>query len=274
MPTRQRAIDHIVITVPDLAAAAAAYEALGFVLTPTAQHPWGTANRLALFAGRCFLEILEIDRPEVLEAHIARQPAEDFDFGGFNKRYLEERQGASMLVLTGNDSRADAAAYAALGGHAPFDFERFATQPDGSQRRVAFSLAFASDPSLPLCGFFTCHNLEPDSFWKPEYQMHGNGAQTIRQAVLVSDTPEVHTPFLSGFTGADPEPRTEGFAFPLGEQELLVVRPEAIPDLFRGATVTVKGPHLFGLKLASDKPGPTISLPSQAAGVALAWDRP
>ena len=61
-----RAIDHVVLTVRDLDAAAITYQRLGFTLTPRAAHDdqMGTSNRLAQFRGRNFIELLEVDRPE------------------------------------------------------------------------------------------------------------------------------------------------------------------------------------------------------------------
>ncbi|GAB5467259.1 MAG: hypothetical protein Kilf2KO_02890 [Rhodospirillales bacterium] len=269
-----RGIDHIVIAVKDLEEAGARYERLGFTLTPPAQHPWGTANRLALFTGRCFLELLAVDRPEVLARHSEALAPRSFDFGRFNQNFLKQGQGASMLVLTGNDSRADAAAYANLGGHPPFDFERQATLPDGSSARVAFSLAFASDPGLPDCGFFTCHNQEPKTFWKPQFQVHPNGAQTIAALVMAAPDPAAHSAFLSTFTGSPAEAAPGGLAFRLGAQELLVVEPAEIPRLFEGETVTREGTHLFGLQMMSDKPGPAVTSSDEACGLAMAWRRP
>ena len=45
-----RRIDHLVICVRDLAQAALDWQTLGFSLTPTGVHPFGTSNRLAMFA--------------------------------------------------------------------------------------------------------------------------------------------------------------------------------------------------------------------------------
>ena len=63
-----RAIDHVVLTVRDLDAAAITYQRLGFTLTPRAAHhdQMGTSNRLVQFRGRNFIEVLEVDRPEHL----------------------------------------------------------------------------------------------------------------------------------------------------------------------------------------------------------------
>ena len=134
-----QAIDHIVIAVRDLDRIAARYEALGFTLTPRAQHAWGTANRLVQFRGRNFIELLEIDRPELIPDPDPPQ----FGFGAFNRDFLARREGFSMLVLQGTDSRADVARFEAAGldSYAPFDFERQATLPDGAVVRVAFSIA-------------------------------------------------------------------------------------------------------------------------------------
>ncbi|NIQ53863.1 MAG: VOC family protein, partial [Gammaproteobacteria bacterium] len=47
-PSTRRRIDHLVHAVDDLDAAAAAYEDLGFLVTPRADHPFGTSNRLVI----------------------------------------------------------------------------------------------------------------------------------------------------------------------------------------------------------------------------------
>ncbi|HMI00028.1 MAG TPA: VOC family protein [Bradyrhizobium sp.] len=51
-----RRIDHLVICVHDLARAEQNLRTLGFTLTPTGVHPFGTSNRLAMF-GDNFLEL-------------------------------------------------------------------------------------------------------------------------------------------------------------------------------------------------------------------------
>src|SRR5689334_12734164 len=54
-----RPLDHLVICVHDLAKAASDWQKLGFNLTPTGVHPFGTSNRLAMF-GNNFLELLAV----------------------------------------------------------------------------------------------------------------------------------------------------------------------------------------------------------------------
>ena len=53
---------------------------------------------------------------------------------------------------------------------------RQARRPDGSEVRVAFTLAFAQNRAAPECGFFLCQHHEPQNFWNPAFQKHPNTA--------------------------------------------------------------------------------------------------
>ena len=184
---RDRGIDHLVLAVRDLDAAAARYEALGFTLTPRAEHPWGTANRLVQLDGS-FLELLTVADPARIVEHGPRQ----FSFGAWNRDWLASREGLSMLVFEGHDTLAERDQFAASGvlrDLDPFDFERMATLPDGTRRRVAFSLAFAVSERLPAAPMFTCRQHAPELFWNPAYQRHANGARAIGEVVMVADDP-------------------------------------------------------------------------------------
>jgi hypothetical protein len=200
-----RPIDHVVVAVNDLDQTAKLYASLGFTLTPRAQHPWGTANRLAQFAGGNFIELLEIDRPELIPEHDFNATPKHFSFGAFNRHFLAHTEGLSMLVLAGNDSAADAARYQAanIGDYAPFDFERTATLPDGSNAKVAFSLAFATPPKSDLAAFFTCHNRFPEVFWKPQYQTHANGAKMITEVMMIAEAPHEFAEFFTAFSDGE-----------------------------------------------------------------------
>jgi hypothetical protein len=193
-----RGIDHVVLAVRDLDAAAAGWARVGFTLTPTARHSWGTANRLVQLDG-AFLEVLAIDRPEL----IPERDAAHFSFGAFNRDFLADGEGASMLVLDSRDADQDIAAFgrAGLPTFERFDFERTARQPDGEERRVAFSLAFTEIPSEPRVGFFTCRHHFPENFWKAEYKSHANGARRLTAVTLVAEDPADHHQFLTAFAG-------------------------------------------------------------------------
>src|SRR6185436_2142294 len=112
-------IDHLVICVRDLDRAALAYEALGFTLTPVGEHPFGTRNRVALFADN-FIELLAIADP----AKIPAAAPGHFSFAAHVRAFLGEAEGMSMLVWYSSDARADAARFAAtgLGAYVPGGF--------------------------------------------------------------------------------------------------------------------------------------------------------
>jgi catechol 2,3-dioxygenase-like lactoylglutathione lyase family enzyme len=191
-------LDHIVVAVRDLDAAANAWKELGFTVTPEARHPWGTANRLIQVDG-FFVELLSIAD----ESGIEDTTDDVFSFGAFNRDFLKIREGGSMVVFESRDPDADRAAFEKnhLKTYTPFSFERTATYPDGSTAPVAFDLTFVSDPLAPMIGFFTCHNRYPENFWRPDFQNHANGAAAIDEIILVSPDPCDHHEFLGGLIG-------------------------------------------------------------------------
>lgn len=80
-------IDHLVVPVPDLSAAAAAYERLGITLTPLTEHQaMGTANRAAFIgtgaANFAYLELLGITDRQLVAAGARARYLEAADRGG------------------------------------------------------------------------------------------------------------------------------------------------------------------------------------------------
>lgn len=191
-------LDHLVVAVRDLDAAAAAWQELGFTVTPEARHPWGTANRLVQVDG-FFVELLAVAD----ESGIEETTGDVFSFGAFNRDFLKTREGGSMVVFESRDPAEDRAAFEKnhLKTYAPFSFERTATYPDGSTAKVAFELTIVSDPLAPMIGYFTCHNRIPENFWRPAFQNHANGAAEIGEIVLVAKDPSDHHEFLGGLIG-------------------------------------------------------------------------
>lgn len=237
------------IGVRDLDAAGAFYEKLGFKVGARNRHPWGTENRIVQFPGS-FLELIAIGDEGAIPEHAPRL----LSFGAFVRdRLVQEGEGPSMLVLESKDAKADAAAFkaAGIGDFEPFFFERKAVRPDGSEVRVAFELAFASDPLAPECGFFVCQQLEPQNFWNPAFQQHPNGATALSGVVMLAEKPDAHRSFLTAFSGsAEILEGNEDYvlALPRGRidvldaeaaQAIYHVEPETTPARFLGFSVTV-----------------------------------
>lgn len=198
-----RHIDHLVICVRDLAQAALSLRTLGFALTPTGIHPFGTSNRLAMF-GNNFLELLAITDAAAIPAAAPGR----FSFAAHQQNFLAAAEGMSMLAWHGTDAHADAARFAAngIGAYAPFDFGRNAVLPGGGTARVEFSLAFATHPAMPGIAFFTCQQrLPPELFWKPDYQHHPNGAMRVVEVVMSAPEPWENRDFLERMTESTAE---------------------------------------------------------------------
>lgn len=197
---KMRGIDHLVLAVSDLAVARERYAAMGFTLTPTARHPFGTTNSLVQLDG-AFLELLALCDSDLIPPN---RP-ERFSFAGFNRDYLASGEGCSMLVLDSSDARADREAFLAAGlrTYEPFDFSRLARLPSGEEATVGFSLVFTSHPEITSAGFFVCQQHAPQHFWKNEYQRHENTARTVLEVCLVTHRPLHFADFLQAFAGSE-----------------------------------------------------------------------
>ena len=252
-----RGIDHLVLPVHDLKAARAGYEALGFTLTPDAQHPFGTGNFLAQLQGS-FLEIVSVTRPELVK------PAAPgaFSFAGYNQEFLKRREGFSMLVFESADARRDQEEFAAEGltTYAPFDFQRKAELPDGKTVTVGFSLAFVTDVQAPEAVFFTCQQHAPEYFWKPEYQVHPNGATGVAEVIMVAEVPHSLESLFIGLQGRERvAPHADGLVVQTARGRVTVQRPGRFQARFPGMALpdAPETPYFAGYVISVDDLGRT-----------------
>src|SRR5690242_10693007 len=85
------AIDHAVIAVRDLAAAAADFAALGFTLTPLGRHSIGSRNHCVML-GSTYIELLE--------------PAGAHPWLAYYREFVARGEGLAALALATNDADA------------------------------------------------------------------------------------------------------------------------------------------------------------------------
>ena len=219
-----RAVDHLVIAAQDLEAQAALYRRLGFQVGARNRHPWGTENRIVQFDG-AFLELIGLG-----DGFVAPSPGEDvFPFSGFVANYLERREGIAMLVLRSADAEADRRRFKAeeIGDFPRFDFARKGRRPDGSEVKVAFSLAFAASPALPEAGFFVCQQHFPENFWSRAAQVHPNGALGVAGLTIVCERPNDASDFLATFLDVSPRVIPGGAMFLAAGAMIECVTPSA-----------------------------------------------
>src|SRR6266436_5194940 len=96
-------LDHVIHAVRDLDAAAELYRRLGFTVGARNRHAWGTHNRIVQLPG-FFIELLTVAEPDKLGS-------DGFAalFGTFNRVFLKQHEGLSLLILESRNAAADAA---------------------------------------------------------------------------------------------------------------------------------------------------------------------
>lgn len=209
-------LDHGLIFVADLSAAAARYQRLGFVLTPRGQHPsLGTANHTIVLE-RDYLELITV---------LSR--------GTANERWaaiLDRGEGLGAMALGTNDARAIGATLRSRGIAVPdvLDFERPVAL---GTRQVAarFTIAHLPPDASPAIPAFFCQHHTPELVWLPPYQRHPNTARGVAGLVVAHRDPEslsARYELLLGRAAVHPHPG--GLALDLRGTRLLLVNPEFV----------------------------------------------
>ena len=217
-----RRLDHVVLAARDLETQAEVFRHMGFRVGARNAHPWGTQNHIIQFANT-FLEL--ICAPAPYHAPVDPDPR-TFSFAAFVHDFVQTREGAAMIALTGADAQADAHAFHELGmgDYEPFHFERRGQRATGDPTRVGFTLAFASARTMTDVGFFTCAHQHPQNFWDQDLQAHANAVTSVTKVTLVAENPADHAEFLSNFTQLrDYRSSSMGIEFALGDGQIVEV---------------------------------------------------
>jgi len=199
-----------------------------------------------------------------------------------------------MLALQGRGaSDAEEFRAAGVGDFELFELAREGSRPDGTPIKLAFALAFASDPRAPDVGFFTCLHRHPENFWNPAFQVHPNTAVGVAGVVMVADNPSDHHIFLSAFAGERALLATSsGITMKTPRGDLAVMTPAAFHDHFATAPPdTSGGARLAAIRFAvrdvevakgllrtadiptDDRDGQLVIGPDAAMGATLVFER-
>lgn len=185
-------LDHVVIAVRDLDAAARAWAGAGFTVAPRGLHsaPMGTANH-TIMLGEDYLELMGVAAPTPLNAAL--------------RDFLRQREGLERLAFTTTDAAAGHAALAATGVAPPavLQFGRAVTLPDATETEARFSvLPWPADAIAAGLGLFACQHHTRDAVWLPSLTAHANGATRIAAVLVASDTPAAAAAAMAGLIAA------------------------------------------------------------------------
>jgi Glyoxalase-like domain len=169
-------IDHAVIMVRDLDAAAANWKRLGFTVSPRGTHSakMGSGN-YTIMLDPDYIELLG-----VLTETEHNAPA---------RAFLANREGIERVAFTAVDSAAGAEEIRARGFEpiGPTDFERPVTMPDGSVSAAKFRTFQWPVAEAPGgLRIFACQHKTRETVWIPELMKHANGARRLKQVLIVS----------------------------------------------------------------------------------------
>jgi catechol 2,3-dioxygenase-like lactoylglutathione lyase family enzyme len=160
-------LDHVIIGVKDLAAAARTYERLGFRLTPRGLHEGkGTGNHCIMFAN-AYIELLGI----------VDQTEADRSMSRLSKLVSERGEGGIGLAYGGNDADeiARKLRQAGIDAEEPNDLAR-PLDLDGERHMVRFRNVMLPNSQPPGLIQFVCTHLTPElTRARHEWEFHVNG---------------------------------------------------------------------------------------------------
>ncbi len=193
-------LDHVVITVNDLDAAAANWRALGFTVSPRGTHSahMGTGNYTIMFDDD-YLELLGV---------LTEQPHNEP-----TRAYLARREGIERAAFTAVNAAAGVAELQVRGiaGTGPVDFGRPVTLPDGRETMARFSTFNWPIEERPGdMRIFACQHHTRDAVWIPELQRHANTTQSIARVELLSADPRQAAAHMGRLIDRTPEPMPDG----------------------------------------------------------------
>jgi hypothetical protein len=180
-------LDHVVVDAKDrIDEAARTYQALGFQLTPRGHHTLGSSNNLAIF-GTNYLELLGFGQNGAARPELAGFPV-----------------GLNGLVFKTDDAEATSARARQAGIPAtPANAFSRPVELDGRKQDARFRTTHLPPETSGIGRVYFCEHLTPELVWRPEWQVHPNGAQEIVRVLVATDDPSRQTRLFGGLFGED-----------------------------------------------------------------------
>jgi hypothetical protein len=201
-------LDHAVVLVRDLDAAAENFRRLGFTLSPRGTHSekLGSGN-YTIMLDPDYIELLGILQPTPHNAP--------------SRAFLERRgEGVERTAFTAVDSAAGVEEIRAKGlaGIGPIDFGRPVTLPDGKTTEAKFRIFQWPVEEAPAgLRIFACQHLTREAVWVPEWQKHANTARRLDSVEILSADPKADAAQMSRLIDQPAQAEKDGaFVVPSG----------------------------------------------------------
>jgi catechol 2,3-dioxygenase-like lactoylglutathione lyase family enzyme len=251
-----KGIDHVVIAVPDLAAATKSYGDLGFTVVPGGRHPVGTHNALIAFADGSYIELIAFyeDNPR----HKWWQP-------------LQRGGGLVDFCMQTDDLMADTRAFRAAGVQIDDPSPLSRVRPDGYQLKWVLSI-----PREPHRGVapFLIQDETPRDERVPRQHAHANGVTGLGTvSVAVDDLATVREWYAKALGRPGSEARRDelgasGAAFAVGPHVLEFITPRAPASPLR-PWLAARGPSPYAATLKAPAAAHAVLDASRTFGARL-----
>lgn len=201
MLTTLEGLDHAVIMVRDLDAAAQRWRNLGFIVSPRGTHSahMGTGNYTIMFEDD-YLELLGI-----LAATDTNEPS---------RAFLERRgEGIERAAFRTRDAEGGVAALAARGIQAlgPLHFSRPVPLPEGGSTQAAFSVFNWPVDRCPAdLRIFACQHHTRAAVWVPSLTRHANTVRGITRLEVIAADPAASARQMAELIATVAQPIPEG----------------------------------------------------------------
>ncbi len=219
-------LDHVVIDVRDrMDAAASAFAALGFELTPRGHHTLGSMNHLAMFATD-YLELLGFG-----EAGAGRPELAPFPIG------------LNGLVFKTDD--ADVVHAHALAAGLPILSVQAFSRPvelAGARQDARFRTTRLDPGKIAMGRVYFCEHRTPELVWRPEWQSHPNGARVISRVIVATGDPRRTASLFRSLFGPEAvAERERAWVVSAGAAQVELTLPGAIAEEFGDAAADPAG---------------------------------
>lgn len=273
-------VDHCVVLVRDLDAAAASYARLGFTVAPRGRHSahMGTGNNCVMLQ-RDYFELLGVLAPTEANARW--------------RAVLETREGMTAVALRAHDAEQGAAEVAARGA-ATLPVQRFGRPvdlPGGGTTETRFHTFHLAEMPAPGLRIFACQHLTPEATWIPGLMDHANTATGLDAIEVLARDPRAAAAGLARVldrpTGAD---GSGGVRVETGAAPIVFLDRAALAARYPGLDLPglpEEGPVTLAVRVAdraaaarclaaagvagSEGPGGLAVAPASAHGVILAF---